>query len=340
MREARPVALVGFGLAGSVFHAQLISATPGLELATVVTSNPERAEAARSGYPGVTVEGSADAVFERTPEPGLVVIATANDSHVELARRAIEAGLPTVVDKPLAPTAAEARALVGLAKRRDVPLTVFHNRRWDSDQLTLRRLLDEGRLGEVRRYESRFERWKPELRAGAWRDAVPAERGGGVLLDLGTHLVDQALVLFGPVGQVYGEVVNARGGPADDDAFIALAHDSGVLSHLRASLVTPAPGPRLRVNGTEAGFVIEALDGQEDALRAGARPGEGGWGAEPEKRWGRLVAGERSEPVPSSDGAWPRFYAELAAALDGEGELPVDARDAVAVLEILERARE
>jgi predicted dehydrogenase len=335
----RRVALIGFGLAGSVFHAPLISATPGLELATVVTSNPERAEAARDGFSGVTVEGSAEAVFERTSGRGLVVIATANDAHVELARRAIEAGLPTVVDKPLAPRAAEARALVALAERLGVPLTVFHNRRWDSDQLTLRRLLDEGRLGEVRRYESRFERWKPELRAGAWRDSVPPERGGGVLLDLGTHLVDQALVLFGPVGEVYGEVANVRGGPADDDAFIALAHDSGVISHLRASLVTPAPGPRLRVNGTEAGFVIEAPDGQEDALRAGARPGEAGWGAEPEERWGRLVAGERSELVPSSDGAWPRFYAELAAALDGEGELPVDPRDAVAVLEILERAR-
>jgi predicted dehydrogenase len=216
---------------------------------------------------------------------------------------------------------------------------VFHNRRWDSDQLTLRRLLDEGRLGEVRRYESRFERWKPELRAGAWRDSVSPERGGGVLLDLGTHLVDQALVLFGPVHDVYGEVANTRGGPAEDDAFIALAHDSGVISHLRASLVTPAPGPRLRVSGSEAGFVVEALDGQEDALRAGARPGDDGWAAEPEERWGRLVAGERSELVPSSDGAWPRFYAELAAALHGEGELPVDPRDAVTVLEILERAR-
>jgi predicted dehydrogenase len=216
---------------------------------------------------------------------------------------------------------------------------VFHNRRWDSDQLTLRRLRDDGALGEVRRYESRFERWHPQLRPGAWRDAATVEQGGGVLLDLGTHLVDQALVLFGPVREVYGEVADVRGGPADDDAFVALEHASGVRSHLWASLVCPAPGPRLRVSGTEAAFVIDAVDGQEDALRAGARPGDGLWGVEPPERWGRLVRDGRAEPVESAPGDWPRFYAELAAALDGDGLLPVDPRDAVEVLEILERAR-
>jgi scyllo-inositol 2-dehydrogenase (NADP+) len=339
MTDARPVALVGFGLAGSVFHAPLIASAPRLELAAVVTRNAERAEAARRAHQGVEVEASPEAAFKRVREGGLAVIASVNDSHVELARLAIEAGIATVVDKPLAPSAAEARELVELAEARGVALTVFHNRRWDSDQLTLRRLIGEGRLGEVRRYESRFERWQPELREGAWRDAAPVEHGGGVLLDLGTHLVDQALVLFGPVRAVHGEVSSVRGGPADDDAFVALEHSSDVRSHLWTSLVCPAPGPRLRVSGSEAAFVIDALDGQEAALRAGAHPGDGRWGAEPEESWGRLVAGERSEPVASSDGDWPRFYAALAAALDGEGELPVDPRDAVTVLEVLERAR-
>jgi predicted dehydrogenase len=160
-----------------------------------------------------------------------------------------------------------------------------------------------------------------------------------VLLDLGTHLVDQALALFGPVRDVYGEVEHRHGGPADDDAFVALEHESGVRSHLWASTVAPAPGPRLRVAGSEAGFVIDGLDGQEDALRAGARPGGDDWGAEPEANWGRLISGDAVEPVPSANGAWPRFYGELASALDGGGPLPVDPRDAVRVIEILELAR-
>jgi scyllo-inositol 2-dehydrogenase (NADP+) len=335
----RRVALIGYGLAGSVFHGPLIDATPGLELATVVTGDPGRSAAARERYPGVTVEADPGAVFGRASEHGLVVVATPNDAHAPLAARAIEAELPVVVDKPLAPTATAARGLVEIAEGREVPLTVFHNRRWDSDQLTLRRLIAEGRLGEVRRYESRFERWRPQPRGDAWRETASPEQGGGVLLDLGTHLVDQALVLFGPVREVHGEVEHRHGGPADDDAFIALEHESGVRSHLWMSTVAPAPGPRLRVAGSEAGFVVEGLDGQEDALRSGARPDGDDWGTEPESNWGRLVRGEESEPVPSADGDWPAFYARLAAALDGGGPLPVDPRDAVRVIEILERAR-
>jgi scyllo-inositol 2-dehydrogenase (NADP+) len=267
------------------------------------------------------------------------VIATRNDSHVELAAQAIDAGLAVVVDKPLAPTSDGARELVAQAERAGVPLTVFHNRRWDSDQLTLRRLIAEGSLGEVRRYESRFERWRPQVRGDAWRENTAPREGGGVLLDLGTHLIDQALVLFGPVSRVYGEVDIRRGGPADDDVFLALEHASGVRSHLWASAVAGAPGPRLRVLGSRAAFVVDELDGQEDALRAGLRPAASSdWGAEPESRWGRLVRGEASDPVQSENGAWPRFYEQVGLALQGKGPMPVDPRDAVKVLEILERA--
>jgi scyllo-inositol 2-dehydrogenase (NADP+) len=334
-------ALIGFGLAGSVFHAPLIAATPRMALTTVVTANRSRAERARRQYPGVRIEARAEAVWQRAGEHDFVVIATPNDSHVELASRAIESGLDVVVDKPLAPTSGEARRLIEHSERRGAALTVFHNRRWDSDQLTLRRLVGEGALGEVYRYESRFERWRPELREDAWREKTARQEGGGVLLDLGTHLVDQALVLFGPVGQVYGEVDPRRGGPADDDVFLALHHTSGVRSHLWATAVAGASGPRLRVLGSRAAFVVQGLDGQEDALRAGLRPGgAGGWGAESAASWGRLVRGDESEPVPSAAGAWPRFYEELAGALQGEGPPPVDPWDAVRVLEVLERALE
>src|SRR5690242_5601957 len=233
-------AVIGFGLSGSVFHAPLIAATPGMAVSTIVTSNPERAERAAEEYPQATVEPSADAVWERAEEHDFVAIATPNDSHVPVGGRAIEAGLAVVVDKPLAPASDAAQALVERAERAGVLLTVFHNRRWDSDQLTLRRLLREGALGDVLRYESRFERWRPEIRPGAWRDETAPQEGGGLLLDLGTHLADQALHLFGPAERVYGEVDRRRGGPADDDAFLALEHASGVRSHLWMSSVAGA----------------------------------------------------------------------------------------------------
>jgi scyllo-inositol 2-dehydrogenase (NADP+) len=335
----RRVALIGFGLAGSVFHAPLIGAAPGLRLATVVTSNPERAERARREHPEVEVCPTPDQLWERAGEHELVVVATPNHTHLPLARQALELRLPVVVDKPLATNSEDAAELVAEAERRGLALTVFHNRRWDSDQLTLRRLLTEGALGQVHRYESRFERWRPEVRPDAWRETTAPAEGGGVLLDLGSHLVDQALVLFGEPLDVYGEVEARRGGAADDDIFIAIAHRDGIYSQLWASSVAGARGPRLRVLGSRGAFVVEELDGQEDALLAGERPGRSpGWGAEPERRWGRLFCGDESEPIRSENGSWPRFYERLSDALAGRGELPVDPWDAVAVLRVLERA--
>ena len=332
------VAILGYGLAGSVFHAPLVAATPGLAVASITSSNPERQERIARDHPGARVAGSPDEVFEHAAEHDLVVVATPNSSHAPLAHRAIELGLAVVVDKPLALGAAEGRALVEAAARAGVMLTAFQNRRWDSDFLTLRRLIADGALGEVTRFESRFERWRPESRDDAWREVTTAEDGGGVLLDLGSHLIDQATQLFGPVAQVHGEVDARRGGVADDDAFVALEHRSGVHSHLWASSVAAAPGPRMRVLGTRGAFVIDALDTQEDALRDGRRPGPG-WGEEPEERWGRLHRGEASEPVPSERGDWPAFYAGVERALREGGPPPVDPRDAVATLELIEAAR-
>jgi scyllo-inositol 2-dehydrogenase (NADP+) len=334
-------AVIGYGLAGSVFHAPLIAATPGLKVSTVVTASPERQAAVRRAYPESHVAPDAEDVFRRAADHDFVVVAAPNDVHAALARRALDAGLPVVVDKPLAPTAHEARSLVERAEELAVPITAFMNRRWDADQLTLRRLLDERRLGKVLRYESRFERWRPATsKPAAWRDATSPEDGGGILLDLGSHLVDQAMILFGAPTRVYAELANRRGGPADDDAFLALDHDSGVRSHLWASQLAAAPGPRLRVLGDQAAFLVTDVDGQEDALRSGARPGDGGgWGSEPEERWGRLIDAGGSTPVPSERGDWPRFYTELERALRDGSPPPVDPWDAVAGLEILDAAR-
>jgi scyllo-inositol 2-dehydrogenase (NADP+) len=333
-------AIIGYGLAGRYFHAPLIAATPGLAVASVVTSSPERQAEAASEHPGARILSSPAELWERATDHDVVVVATPNDTHAPLASEAIARGLPVVVDKPLALDPGEAQALVDRSERASTLLTVFQNRRWDSDQLTLARLMAEDRLGTVLRYESRFERWRPSANAGSWRDSTAPERGGGQLLDLGSHLVDQVLVRFGPVTHVYAEVDARRGSPSDDDAFLALRHAGGVISHLRASAITAAPGPRLRVLGTKAAFVVQALDSQEDALRSGARPDAvPDWGSEPESRWGRLVMGEDSTPVRSERGDWSRFYALLLRALRDGDPPPVDPHDAVATLRVLEAAR-
>lgn len=333
------VAIVGYGLAGRVFHAPLIAATDGLELASVVTADAVRRRQVAAEHPRARVVPSLDELW-RSPVPDLLVVAAPNRAHAAIATQAIERGIPVMVDKPLAITADEAEPLVTRAREAGVLLTVFQNRRWDTDQLTLRRLRAEGALGDVVRYESRFERWRPDLDPIKWRETLPAQEGGGVLLDLGSHLVDQALALFGAATQLYAEIESRRGAPADDDVFLALRHASGTISHLHASAVTPSPGPRLRVQGTTAAFTVSALDPQEAALRAGARPDTvADWGKPAEWERGRLVAGEQSVPVPAEPGDWPRFYALLRDALVGSAPPPVDPLDALETLRVLDAAR-
>ncbi|MFF0778543.1 Gfo/Idh/MocA family oxidoreductase [Streptomyces sp. NPDC003720] len=345
------VGLIGYGLAGSVFHAPLIAATEGLTLDTVVTSNPERQEQARAEFPDVRCVGTPEELFGRADELDLIVIASPNKTHVPLATAALEAGLPVVVDKPVAGTAAEARQLAALAEERGLLLSVFQNRRWDNDFLTLRALLEKGELGDVWRFESRFERWRPHPKGG-WRESGDPAEIGGLLYDLGSHVVDQALVLFGPVTEVYAETdIRRPGAETDDDTFIALTHASGVRSHLYVSATTAQLGPRFRVLGSQAGFVKYGLDPQEAALRAGERPGTSAdWGTEPESLWGRLgVGGPPSggespvtgggRPVPTLAGDYPAYYAAVAAALTGAGPNPVPALEAAAALDVLEAAR-
>jgi scyllo-inositol 2-dehydrogenase (NADP+) len=332
------VALVGYGLAGRVFHGPLVRATPGLEVAGIVTRDEQRRRQAMSDFPAAALLDTADEAWARRDEFDLVVLATVPGTHTPLALAAIDAGLAVVVEKPMAVNAADARMLIEHAAARGCLLIPFHNRRWDSDQLTLRKLLDQGALGRVHRFESRFERWRPAPNPDAWRDVTPAAEGGGVLLDLGTHLVDQALALFGPVSDIYSEVRALRGG-ADDDVFIALHHASGVESHLWASAVVAAPGPRLRVLGSQGAYVVQHLDGQEDALRAGLQPDAAGFGAEAPDRWGRVLRGDDGEPVQSEPGRWLTFYEGVERALRTGAPPPVLAEDALAALQVLDAAR-
>ncbi|MFD8299960.1 Gfo/Idh/MocA family oxidoreductase [Streptomyces bauhiniae] len=339
------VGLIGYGLAGSVFHAPLIAATDGLVLDTVVTSNPERQEQARAEFPDVRVAATPDELFERAGELDLIVIASPNKTHVPLATAALKAGLPVVVDKPVSGTAAEARELAALADEHGVLLSVFQNRRWDNDFLTLRKLLADGALGDVWRFESRFERWRPQPKGG-WRESGDPAEIGGLLYDLGSHVVDQAITLFGPVTEVYAEAVVRRdGAETDDDTFLALTHANGVRSHLYVSATTAQLGPRFRVLGSRAGFVKYGLDPQEAALRDGARPGtESAWGVEEESLWGRLGAGESpvtggGTAVETVPGDYPAYYAAVAAAVRGTGPNPVTALEAAETLDVLEAAR-
>jgi predicted dehydrogenase len=331
------VALLGYGLAGSVFHAPFIAACDELDLAAVTTSDPERQRQAREAFPDVLVLEDADAVFERAADFDLVVVATPNTLHVPHALRALEAGLPVVVDKPLTPSSQDARRLLTEANERELMLTVFQNRRWDGDFLTVRQLVDEGELGAVHRFESRIDRWRPEL-TGAWRER--ADEAGGLLLDLGTHLVDQALELFGPAELRHAEVDTRRAGAeVEDDVFLALEHESGQRSHLWMSLVAAQPGPRFRVLGERGAFVKHGTDPQEEMLRAGGKPGDPGWGEEPPDRWGQLGAAEETRPIPTLPGDYGAFYEAVARSVRDGTPPPVDPADAVRVLELLEAAR-
>ncbi|MFC4036415.1 Gfo/Idh/MocA family oxidoreductase [Streptomyces polygonati] len=333
------VGLVGYGPAGAFFHAPLIAAAPGLVLDTIVTGDQQRRQQARAEHPEVRFAAGAEELWARAGELDLIVLASPNRTHVPLATAALEAGLPVVVDKPLAGTAAEARELARLAAARGLLLTVFQNRRWDADFLTLRSLIQRGELGEVQRFESRFERWRPQPKGG-WRESGDPAEIGGLLYDLGSHLVDQALTLFGPARLVYAESdVRRPGAAADDDSFIALTHSGGVRSHLWMSATTARLGPRFRVLGSAAGYVSYGLDPQEPALREGLRPGgDAVWGAEPESAWGTLGTGDDVRPVPSLPGDYPAFYAAVETALRDGTEPPVTPLECAAALDVIEAA--
>jgi len=315
--SALRVGIAGFGLAGEVFHAPLIASVDGLEVAAAMTRSPERAARAQAAYPGVRVVAELDALLE---DIDVLVVATPNAVHVPVALAGVERGLAVVVDKPLAPSATEARRLLEAGGR----VTVFQNRRWDGDFLTVKRLVNSGELGGVFRFESRFERLRPEVKADAWRESADAAAGGGLLMDLGSHLVDQALQLFGDPVAVFGEVHTRRpDAQADDDVFIALEHSGGVRSHLWMSAIAPLHGARFRASGTRAGFASDGLDPQEAQLADGLRPGDPGYGEVPGLERGR----------------YEEFYAGVRDWARGEAPPPVDPADSLRVLEILEAAR-
>ncbi|MGD0683662.1 MAG: Gfo/Idh/MocA family oxidoreductase [Streptosporangiaceae bacterium] len=322
--------LVGYGFGGRYFHAPLLAAAPGCELLGVLTSAPERQALVRRELPGTPAVTSLAALADAGAEA--VAISTPAGTHTMLTEQALALGLAVVCDKPFALHPDAARHTVELSEHLGLVLSPYQNRRWDSDFLTVRKLVSEGALGTVTRFESRFERFAP--RSG------PGPSGGGTLLDFGSHLVDQALVLLGPVTAVYAESRQRETG-LDDDVFLALNHRSGARSQLWGSWSQSAPGPRYRVTGTGATYVLAAGDTQEDHLVAGESPASAGrqWGAEPPGTFGTLHTGTESRVQATERGQWDLFYPSFASAVRGTGPAPVSARDAVATAIVLEAAK-
>ncbi len=324
------VGLIGFGLAGRVFHAPLVAAVEGLELAAIVSSR--RDEVAKL-YPATRVVSSAQEVIE-DPSIALVVVATPNDSHFDLAARALKAGKHVVVDKPFACTAAEARELVALSAGR--VLTVFHNRRWDSDFLTLKHLIAEDALGEVVYFESHFDRFRPQVR-DRWRER--AGLASGTWYDLGSHLADQALQLFGMPCAVMADLAARRDGAQTTDYFRVLLRYERLRVVLTGDALAPADDRRLIVHGTKASFLKHGLDPQEAFLAQGGSPRDSGYGRDPLPGMLRRPDGV-PVPIDAIDGAYVRFYEGLRETLRGSAPLPVTAGEALAVMDILEAAEQ
>jgi predicted dehydrogenase len=330
MSDAVRFGLVGYGFGGRVFHAPLLASAANIELVGVVTKSEERRAEVAKEHPAATAFDSIADLAAAGVQA--VAISTPAATHAELALEAISHGLHLVVDKPFAMDAESAQTVVTAARDAGVLLSAYQNRRWDSDLRTVRRLMDEGQLGSVRRFESRFERWAPDRRPGA--------AGGGTLLDFGSHLVDQALFLHGPAVRVYAEMRGA--GELDDDFFVALHHVGGVESHLWGSWRQAAPGPRFRVSGTTGTYLIDGpMDGQEALLKAGKSPAGLGdrWGVEADHTWGRLYRGATGASVPSERGRWDLFYQLFAAAVLGEGPVPVEPADTLRAMSVLDAAR-
>ena len=326
------VAVVGYGLAGQTFHAPLIQATPGLRLAAVVSSRPD---AVHADLPDVAVLPDLDAALARD-DIRLIVIATPDALHAEQSIAALKAGKLVVVDKPFAATLADAEAVAAVAAEAPGVFSVFQNRRWDADFLTLRRLIAEGELGEVAVFESHYDRFRPTV-TDRWKD----QRDGGVWADLGPHLIDQAVQLFGPPLAVYADLQAQRqGATAIDYAHVLLRYDR-LRVILNAGHLAAESSLRYVVHGTRGSFIKHGLDAQEGQSKAGLSPGDAAWGLDPSPGvLTQQIDGEtrRTTPTPQR-GDYPAFYAAMRDAILGKGPPPVTADQALRVMRIIDAGR-
>ena len=321
------VALIGYGYAGKTFHAPLIAAVHGMELACVASSRPDDV---RVDLPDVDVVDPARAIGR--DDIDLVVIATPNAQHAPLAADALRAGKHVVVDKPFTLTLAEARGLRALAKRQGRLLSVFHNRRWDSDFLGVKQLIDSDRIGEVVHFESHIDRFRPQVRE-RWRES--AQPGAGIWFDLGPHLVDQALQLFGLPQTVQVDLAALRPGALSDDWAHALLRYEGRRVVLHASMLVAGGSARFAVHGTRGSVVKPRIDRQEAQLLAGMKPGDAGWGEDDDALL-LSTDGETMQALPAPPGDQRSYYAGIRDAIRGIAPSPVTDAQALAVMAVLE----
>jgi scyllo-inositol 2-dehydrogenase (NADP+) len=333
------VGLIGYGLAGRAFHAPVIRAVPGLRLAAILQ---RRGNEAAGKYPDIRIVRTV-AELLAIQEIRLVVIATPNDTHFAIAKACLAAGRDVLVDKPFAATLAEARTLVELSKKAGRLITVYQNRRYDGDFQAMRELVAGGTLGRIVRFETNYDRYRPQLKPGAWRETTRA--GSGILFDIAPHLIDHALALLGVPEAVTADVRKEREGAVADDGFDILLHyKHGTRAALRSGILAAAPRPRFVVHGTHGGYVKQAFDPLENNLRHGKIPAEGPWGAEPEENWGVLTVpsdeGFTKRRIPSAACDYRNYYANLRDALLGKTALAVTPEWSLDVMRILEMARE
>lgn len=331
--------VIGFGLAGRIFHSAVIDATPGLELAGIVQRSGDEAQRA---YPRVRVYRSLDAMLAEAALD-VVVVATPNDTHVPIAAQCLRAGKHVVIDKPVAVSSSEAASLFPIVRETGRRVFVYHNRRWDGDFLTVQQLLKTDKLGTLRTFESHFDRFRPTPKPGAWREE--AGHGNGILLDLGSHLGDQALVLFGLPIAVWGDVRSEREDSRVDDAFDIRLYYPNHTVWLRSTSLAALPAIRFLAEGTRGSYRKDNLDPQEDALRSGDLFQTQPWGTDPESAWGSITTlnarGETEHTtVPTLAGDYRGFYANVRDTLLGRAEQAVTLVDAWRVLRLLEWARE
>ncbi len=329
------VGIAGYGLAGRSFHAPILAGT-NFEVTAVLTTNDVRKRHAKEDFPTVKIVSTIEELCAQDLD--LIVIASGNQVHLSQALTAINAGIPTVVDKPMGINVAQTREILDAADSAGVVVTTYFNRKWDSDILTLKRVIRDGQIGRVIRMDSRFERFRPQLNPQSWRENNSPEDGGGLLLDLMPHLISTAIECFGPANLKSSSIRSVRGG-ADDDCVLVLAHETGVESILSASAVVGAPGPRLRVIGSEGAFVVKELDPQEALLRAGKAPKDGKW-EEGTSSQAFIHRGDSVEEFKADPGNYASFYSLVHEAIMNKTAMPISPEEILAVAQIIDKARE
>ncbi|NDI07861.1 MAG: dehydrogenase [Actinobacteria bacterium] len=328
------VGIAGYGLAGRSFHAPILSAT-NFDIAAILTNNDVRKRHAKEDFPAAKILSNIEELCEQGLD--LVVIASGNQVHLSQALAAIKAGIPTVVDKPMGINVAQTEEILNASMSAGVPVTTYFNRKWDSDTLTLKRVIRDGHIGRVIRMDSRFERFRPQLNPQSWRENNSPQDGGGLLLDLAPHLISTAIDCFGHAELKSASIRSVRGG-ADDDCVLLLGHDSGVESILSASAVVGSPGPRLRVIGSDGAFVVNELDPQEALLRSGKKPKDGKWNEDTASK-AFIHRGDSVEEFKSDPGNYSHFYSLVHSAIVNKTAMPIGSEEILAVARIIDHAR-